>query len=82
MKDEKKLSYIERMKLRATSQQSYGGPATDTEAKAEQAACPNCGAGRTPNDGLTRCAYCGHTFIHTTLTDGKYITKEDNSQQP
>jgi len=80
MEEEKKPSFIERMKQRATNQQSYGGDATASAAKTEQAACLNCGAGRTKQDGLTHCAYCGHAFITTTLTDGKYIKKEDNSQ--
>lgn len=80
MTEEKKSSFIERMKQRAAAQKSYGGTATGAEAKTQEAACPNCGAGRTRQDGLTHCAYCGHAFIHTKLTDGKYIQKEDNSQ--
>ena len=77
--ENKKLSFIERMKQRAVSQQSYGGQAETTGANTEEAACPNCGAGRAKQDGLTHCAYCGHPFITTTLTDGKYIKKSDNS---
>ncbi|BAV07131.1 hypothetical protein SAMN05421788_102242 [Filimonas lacunae] len=77
--EEKPLSFVERMKQRAVNQQNYGGTATPTEAGTVQAACPNCGAGRTKDDGLTKCGYCGHVFIHTELTDGKYIQKEDNS---
>jgi hypothetical protein len=80
MEEPKKPSFIERMKQRATGQASYGGDAQASAAKSQQAACPNCGAGRTPQDGLTHCGYCGHAFIATRLTDGKYIKKEDNSQ--
>ncbi|WP_295128930.1 hypothetical protein [uncultured Chitinophaga sp.] len=80
MDEEKKLSFVERMKQRTAAQQNYGGAASTSAAQTGQAACPKCGAGRTKDDGLTHCAYCGHTFIHTTLTDGKYIRKEDNSQ--
>jgi uncharacterized Zn finger protein (UPF0148 family) len=41
--------------------------------------CPNCGAGRAKQDGLTHCAYCGHEFLSVKLTDGIFIKKEDNS---
>ncbi|WP_459641268.1 hypothetical protein [Flavobacterium sp. CGRL2] len=41
--------------------------------------CPNCGAGRAKQDGVTHCAYCGFEFITVQLTDGVYIKKEDNS---
>ncbi|WEK38400.1 MAG: hypothetical protein P0Y53_12915 [Candidatus Pseudobacter hemicellulosilyticus] len=75
-----KPSFIERLKQRATSQQSYGGEGKASEAASKQAACPHCGAGRGKEDGLTHCAYCGHAFIQTRLTDGKYLHKEDNSQ--
>jgi DNA-directed RNA polymerase subunit RPC12/RpoP len=77
--ENKKLSFIERMKQRATSQQTYGGKSTETTAETASTACPNCGASRAKQDGLTQCAYCGHAFINTTLTDGHYIKKSDNS---
>lgn len=79
MKADKPLSFIERMKQTALSQKNYGGDAEITAAGTQQAACPNCGASRAKNDGLTHCAYCGHAFIQTTLTDGRHIKKEDNS---
>lgn len=77
--ENKKLSFIERMKQRAVSQQTYGGQAENTQANTGESTCPNCGAGRAKQDGLTHCAYCGHAFITTTLTDGSYIKKTDNS---
>lgn len=77
--ENKPLSFIERMKQRAVSQQTYGGKPDETTAGINGAACPNCGAGRAKQDGLTHCAYCGHTFITTSLTDGHYIRKSDNS---
>lgn len=79
MKD-KELSFIERMKLRATSQKSYGGKSTETDAGTAESSCINCGAGRAKQDGLTHCAYCGHAFIKTTLSDGSYIKMSDNSK--
>lgn len=80
MKEDKPMSFIERMKQTALTQKCYGGEAEIHAAGAQQAACPNCGASRTKNDGLTHCAYCGHAFIETTLTNGRYINKEDNSR--
>ncbi|MBW8684955.1 hypothetical protein K1Y79_11495 [Chitinophaga sp. B61] len=77
--ENKKMSFIERMKQRAVSQQQYGGKAQDITAGTDESACPNCGAGRAKQDGLTHCAYCGHTFNITTLTDGHYIKKSDNA---
>jgi uncharacterized Zn finger protein (UPF0148 family) len=50
-----------------------------TEAKMNAKDCPNCGAGRAKQDGLTHCAYCGFEFLNVKLTDGVYIKKEDNS---
>lgn len=79
MKEDKPLSFIERMKQTALSQKNYGGEAEIQAAGSKQAACPNCGASRTPDSGLTHCAYCGHAFMETRLTDGRYIKKHDNS---
>jgi len=77
--DNKKLSFIERMKQRAVSQEPYSGKAEDFSPGTNHSTCPNCGAGRAKQDGLTHCAYCGHTFINTTLSDGHYIKGSDNS---
>lgn len=49
------------------------------DAKMNVRDCPNCGAGRAKQDGVTHCAYCGFEFITVKLTDGVYIKKEDNS---
>ncbi len=81
MSEEKKvLSFIEKMKLKAQSQKNYGGEFEEQEATIKAKECPNCGAGRTKEDGLTKCGYCGFEFMTTTLSDGLNITKEDNSR--
>jgi uncharacterized Zn finger protein (UPF0148 family) len=81
MSEEKKaLSFIEKMKLKAKNQANYGG---ETEIKSASIAardCPNCGAGRAKQEGLTNCGYCGFEFMTVTLTDGIHIKKEDNSK--
>lgn len=77
--DKKPLSFIEKMKLKAQQQVSYGGEAKPESAKVDVTDCPNCGAGRTKQDGITYCAYCGFEFIRVQLGDGINIKKEDNS---
>lgn len=72
-------SLIERMKEKALQQKSYGGDYKEEEAKIYVRDCPNCGAGRANNDGLTNCAYCGFEFLSVKLTDGINIKKENNS---
>jgi uncharacterized Zn finger protein (UPF0148 family) len=67
------------IKKRALAQKSYGGGEMQA-AKAEAKTCPNCGAPRAKQDGLTRCAYCGYTFMDTVLSDGIFLKKADNSQ--
>ena len=76
----KPLSYLEKLKLKANSQQHYGGKAEKQEAKMDARDCPNCGAGRAKQDGVTHCAYCSFEFINVKLTDGLNIKKEDNSK--
>lgn len=76
----KALSFIEKMKLKAQSQQNYGGETAIKDASATTATCTNCGAGRAKQDGLTKCAYCGFEFIAVELTNGLHLTKQDNSQ--
>lgn len=78
---DKPLSFVERLKQKALQQQSYGGEAEKKEAGAVEAHCPNCGAGRAKQDGLTHCAYCGFEFIAVKLEDGFYLKKEDNSKK-
>lgn len=81
--DEKKkpLSLLERMKQKAFEQKTYGGEREDKTAEMKAKDCPNCGAGRAQQDGLTHCAYCGFAFLSVTLSDGINIKKEDNSRQ-
>jgi uncharacterized Zn finger protein (UPF0148 family) len=81
MEDQNKtLSLIEKMRLKATSQKNYGGETIIKEASIAAQTCSNCGAGRAKQDGLTKCAYCGFQFHIGELTDGIYIKKEDNSK--
>lgn len=74
--------YLARLAARATTQKSvyddmeHAVPAVGVSV----AACPGCGAGRTKQDGLTRCGYCGHEFMSQTLTDGIYLSSADNSE--
>ena len=81
MEEKKPLSFVEKMKLKAQSQKTYGIDENNAfkEAKMDASDCPNCGAGRAEQDGLTHCAYCGHEFLAVKLTDGIFIKKEDNS---
>ena len=76
----KALSFVERMKQRASEQKAYGGKYEAQEAKVGITTCPNCGAGRAENDGLTKCAYCDYVFITVELSDGLNIKSKDNSK--
>lgn len=78
--EKKPRSLLERMKQKAKEQKNYGGEFAAEEAKVNVRACPNCGAGRAKQDGLTHCAYCGFEFLSVKLTDGINLKKEDNSQ--
>lgn len=78
--NKKPLSLLEKMKQKAMGQKSYGGGFVEEEAKVGARACPNCGAGRAKQDGLTYCAYCGFEFLSVKLSDGINIKKDDNSQ--
>ncbi len=69
-------SLLARLKQRA-AQRSTGKP---LEASVATKDCPNCGAGRAEQDGLTHCAYCGYEFISVKLDDGIYIQSSDNSK--
>ncbi|SCY63157.1 hypothetical protein [Flavobacterium anhuiense] len=79
MEEKKVNSFLNRLKENAQKQTNYGGEMEITEAKINAKDCPNCGAGRAKQDGLTHCAYCGFEFFNIKLTDGVYIKKEDNS---
>ena len=79
MEEKKVNSLLDKLKQKAQNQTNYGGETEMTEAKMNSKDCPNCGAGRAKQDGLTHCAYCGFEFLSVKLTDGLYIKKEDNS---
>jgi uncharacterized Zn finger protein (UPF0148 family) len=73
------LSYLERLKQKAVSQENYGGEIKEEDAKMEVRDCPECGAGRAYRQGLTACAYCGFKFMTVKLTNGVHIKNENNS---
>ncbi|MDR2122471.1 MAG: zinc ribbon domain-containing protein [Flavobacteriaceae bacterium] len=77
---DKSINFLQNMTDLSLKQKNYAETKEAAEAKTETKLCPNCGAPRAKQDGLTHCAYCGHKFIDTTLTDGIYIKKEDNSK--
>ncbi|CAC9975054.1 hypothetical protein [Flavobacterium panici] len=79
MEEKKVNSFLDRLKQKAQNQTNYGGETEINDAKMNAKDCPNCGAGRAKQDGVTHCAYCGFEFITVKLTDGVYIKKEDNS---
>lgn len=74
------LSLIERMKQKAINQKNYGGEYVEEQAKVNVRDCPNCGAGRAKQDGLTHCAYCNFEFLSVVISDGINLKKEDNSK--
>ncbi|MDR6967317.1 uncharacterized Zn finger protein (UPF0148 family) [Flavobacterium arsenatis] len=77
----KPLSLLEKMKQRAKQGKNYGGEYTEETAKMNARTCPNCGAGRAEQDGLTHCAYCSFEFLAVELSDGINIKKSDNSKK-
>ncbi len=80
MSEDKIQGWVQKLKQKAQSQKNYGHELENNNKPAEVAisSCPNCGAGRAENDGLTKCAFCGFEFMQVTLTDGINIKKEDN----
>lgn len=78
-KPKRTSSYIDKLKQQARDQKNYGGELQHEAAKMEVRDCPNCGAGRAYQAGLTACAYCGFSFMDIRLTDGIFIKKENNS---
>lgn len=71
--------FLANLRQKPQAQRHYGGAVSPASAKLTHLACPHCGAGRSPADGLTRCAYCGHEFMTVVLGDGLTITQQDNS---
>lgn len=81
MEEKKANSFLGKLKAKAQAQKKYGGTVEAKEANVGVTACPNCGAGRAKEDGVTHCAYCGFEFLKVKLTDGLNIKKEDNSRE-
>ncbi|MDR2210254.1 MAG: hypothetical protein LBO65_02120 [Spirochaetaceae bacterium] len=79
MAENKTLSFLDKLKKTAAEQKNYLLYEKTTPPSLGAAVCPNCGAGRAKQDGLTHCAYCGHQFLDVELDDGIYLKKEDNS---
>lgn len=81
MAEKKSQNILDKLKNKATSQKVYGGKYVDKPAEMAVKSCPNCGAGRALQDGITHCAYCGFEFIAVVLSDGINLKKEDNSKE-
>jgi uncharacterized protein (DUF983 family) len=79
MAENKTLSFLDKLKKTATAQKDYLTCREASPPGMDAAVCPNCGAGRAKQDGLTHCAYCGHRFLEVELDDGIYLKKADNS---
>lgn len=81
MDSEKKpiKKFLQHLIQKTANQKHYGGEVEDKKAEIDVKDCPNCGAGRAKNDGVTHCAYCGHEFIRTKITKGLYLDDQDNS---
>ncbi|MDR2126167.1 MAG: hypothetical protein LBP63_05000 [Prevotellaceae bacterium] len=77
---DKSVNFLQNMTNISLKQKNYAETDETLEAKTEARLCPNCGAPRAKQDGLTHCAYCGYKFIETVLTDGIFLKKEDNSE--
>lgn len=75
---EKPLSIVARMQQKALQQKREAF--VEKKAGMNTMTCPNCGAGRAKEDGVTKCAYCGFEFISQKLTDGIHIKESDNSK--
>jgi uncharacterized Zn finger protein (UPF0148 family) len=81
MPEEKKTnSFLQKLKEKAANNKTYLGDVKPDEASMVAATCPNCGAGRAKQDGVTHCAYCDFEFIGTKLSEGIFVSKEDNSK--
>lgn len=68
-------SFLQKLKEKSAS----AGQQENKAAGMLATACPNCGAGRAKQDGITHCAYCGFEFISVKITDGIHLNKSDNS---
>lgn len=72
---EKPQNFLRQLRQKAASQTPYGGVTQEQSAKISAVTCPNCGAPRAREDGLTRCAFCGHEFMGVKLSDGLHLKK-------
>jgi uncharacterized Zn finger protein (UPF0148 family) len=79
MAENKARSFLDSLKKTAAAQKNYCLYGEASPPVMDAAVCPNCGAGRAKQDGLTRCAYCGYRFFDVELDNGIHLKKEDNS---
>lgn len=77
--EKKTSSILDKLKRKAKTQEVYGGKTVEKQAEMTIKDCPNCGAGRAQQDGITHCAYCGFAFIRVKIADGIHLKKDDNS---
>lgn len=77
MQEQNSKSFLQKLKEKQSQQEASKKEAP----KMAATACPNCGAGRAKQDGLTHCAYCGFEFIAVQLSNGIHLKKEDNSNK-
>lgn len=73
---EKPLAFLRQLRQKAASQTPYGGVTQEQAAKISAVTCPNCGAPRAREDGLTRCAFCNHEFMRVEISDGLHLKKQ------
>lgn len=78
MDKDRPISLVERLKRIALEQKRDSVEIKPAGAVIVQ--CPQCGAGRAKQDGITKCAYCGYEFMTAQLSDGIHIKEEDNSK--
>lgn len=76
-----KLSIIERLKLQSQQQEQLAGDFMNKPAQLDTQDCPNCGASRAKQDGVTKCAYCNFEFISKKIDDGINLKSTDNSKR-
>ncbi len=74
----KSSSLVERLKQAALQQKREA--ITFIPADSLVVRCPQCGAGRAKQDGITKCGYCGYEFTVSELSNGINIKKEDHSR--
>ena len=78
--ENKTLTLLEKMKLKAQAQKEERPVYENKAANMNVNTCPNCGAGRAKQDGITKCGYCGFNFMDIIITKGININEDSNSQ--